>query len=169
MTWREPIKVLADVIQSEMGLDDGHVVLTNQKWPIPKDQGLFVVLGVVSSKVIGNNNYFQDDGAGGGSEVQQAVTSEMIQVDAMSFDSSARARKEEIIMALASQASLRAQSEQSIQIAWMPEGFANTSFLEETAMLNRFTMTLTVKSIRTKTKSAEFYDTFQNTEVTTND
>ena len=167
--WREPIKVLADVIKGEMGLEAGQVMLAFQSWEIPKDDGLYVAISVLSGKAIGNNNYLEDAGAGLANEIQQIAMTEMVQIDVMSFNSDARARKEEILMALASQRCLRAQADYSFQIAGMPQGFANASSLEETKYLNRYTTTLIIKSIKTKTKTAEFYDTFDTTEVHSNE
>jgi len=167
VAWREPVKVLADVLTAELELPAGHIVLTNQKWPIPKDQGLYIAIGTISSKVVGNNNYLRD-AVGGAEEVQQIVVDEMVQIDALSFNADARVRKEEILMALASQACLRAQAVYGFQIARIPQGFMNVGSLEETAQLNRFTTTIIIKSIRTKVKTADYYETFLEPEVTQN-
>ena len=171
--WREPIKVLADVIKDEMDLDEGHIMLAFQGWGIPQDDGLFVAISVLSGKPIGNNNYFDggDDTTDPPvlpTEVQQIAMSELVQIDVMSFNSDARSRKEEVLMALASLRCLRAQADYSFQIASIPQGFANASSLEETKYLNRYTTTLVVKSIKTKTKAAEFFDTYETTEVHSN-
>jgi hypothetical protein len=169
LSWREPIKVLADVIRDEMSLDAGHIMLSFQKWGIPQDDGLYVALSVLSGKPIGNNNFLEDAGTDAANEVQQVAMQELVQIDVMSFGESARARKEEILMALASQRCLRAQGDYGFQIARVPQGFANASSLEETKYLNRYTTTLIIKSIKTKVKAAEFYDTFATTEVHSNE
>jgi hypothetical protein len=167
VSWREPVKVLADVIQEELELDDAHIVLTNEKWPIPPDEGIYVAIGTMSVKVVGNNNFLRPI-VGDAEEVRQIVVDELVQIDVMSFNSDARIRKEEILMALASQVCLRAQAEYQFQIARVPTGFVNASSLEETKILNRFTTTIVIKSIRTKVKTAEYYDQFAETEVHSN-
>ncbi len=79
----------------------------------------------------------------------------------MSFDSTARTRKEEVYLALRS---LFAQAQMEInnmQVARMPSAFVDASSLEESKMLNRFTMTIAVTAMITKEKSvADPYTTF---------
>ena len=169
--WREPVKVIADVLKDELGLDDGHIMLGFQRWGIPTDPGLYVALTPISTKPIGVNNYVESAGPNpedGMTEVQQAVTEDLVQIDAMSFGDSARVRKEEILMALTSVRSLQAQAEHQFQIARIPTSFVNASVLEETANLQRFVATIIVKAIRTKTKAVEYFDTFTAPEVHAN-
>jgi len=174
--WREPIKVLADVIASEMGLDTGHIMLGFQSWGIPQDDGLYVALTTLSEKPVGNNNYFDGGDPDADppvvpAEIQEVVTSELIQIDVMSFDGSvlgARGRKNEVLMALASMASLTAQAQFNMRIHAIPTGFQNVSSLEETKFLNRFTVTLIVQSVQRKTKDAAYFDTFQTVQETFN-
>lgn len=159
---REPILVIADIIQSELGLVDDAVMLDYEKFNINPDPGLYVVLSYVSGKAIGNNNYGLLAADGTITEVQQAAMHQIIQIDAMSFDASARTRKEEIVMALRSIYSQQQQEENTMQIARIPSEFLNASSLEETKIMNRFTLSIAVFSIYTKTKAAPYYDKFQN-------
>ena len=171
--WREPIKVLADVIASEMGLDTGHIMLGFQSWGIPQDDGLYVALTTLSEKPVGNNNYFDggDDTAVppvAPTEVQQVVTQEMVQIDVMSFNNDARTRKEEVLMSLASMACQRAQATYNFKINRIPTAFVNASSLEETKYLQRFTVTLIIESIKEKVKAAEYFETIPDPEVHVN-
>jgi hypothetical protein len=156
---REPVLIIADLLQSELGLSDSAVMLSYEKINISTDPGLYIVLDYVSGKAIGNNNYFDSDAI---KEVQQVAMNHLIQIDLMSFDDSARTRKEEVIMALRSIAAQQAQDANAMQIARIPGEFINTASLENTKFLNRFTMTIVVKSIYTKTKTPQYYDTFSN-------
>ena len=166
MSFREPIKVLADVIQEEMSLADGQIMLAYEKWEIPKNPGMYVALNYVSSKPIGQRNYFDPTTS---IEEQSSTVHHVIQIDVMSFDSSARMRKEEIFMALTSMFSQQAQEENNLQIAMIPSDFVNTSSLEETKIMNRFTMTIAVTSTSRKVKKADYFDQFATPEVTYND
>lgn len=159
---REPVLVIGDIIQSELELADDQVMLDYEKLDILPDPGLFVAISYISGKAIGNNNYGELQADGTINEIQQAAMHHVIQIDLMSFDSSARTRKEEIIMALRSIYSQQQQELNTIQIARIPGEFINASSLEDTKILNRFTMTITVKSLYTKTKAAPYYDSFQN-------
>jgi hypothetical protein len=40
----EVAKVIADIIQTELGLADGYVMLKNEKWIMPNNQGLYVAV-----------------------------------------------------------------------------------------------------------------------------
>lgn len=167
---REPIKVIADILTSELGLDSDKIILEYQKFDIPPDPDLFIALTYISGKAIGNNNSAEDAGFDrennnlGMTEIQQVAMQHSIQIDLMSFDSSARTRKEEVIMALQSSFSQRLQDVNDMQIARIPSEFQNTSSLEETKILNRFTMTIIVKSVYTRTKDLggtyPYYDNF---------
>ena len=161
---REPVKVIADIIVHELELEPSQIVLNYEKFDIPPEPGLFVVLSYVSGKAIGNVNESESTPAGM-NEIQTVAMQHIIQIDLMSFDNTARTRKEEVIMALRSIYSQQTQEIYNMKIARIPEQFMNASSLEETKILNRFTMDLTIKSVYTKTKKADYYDSFKNVEV----
>ena len=156
----EAILVIADIIQNQLELEDEQVMLANQKIDISKLPDLYVDLQYVSAKAIGVSNITEptEDGM---NQIQQVVMHYLIQIDVMSYDAAARTRKEEIILALRSPYAEQAQGLNNMQIARIPESFVNASTLEATAMLNRFTMTVPVTALVTKTKVIEYYDTFQ--------
>ncbi len=163
---REPIKIIADILKHEMDLAVGQIMLDYEKIDILPDPGLYVALSYLGGKAIGNNNYFDPDTL---MEIQEVAMQELIQIDILSFDSSARKRKEEVIMALRSVYSQNAQDANLMQVARIPGDFQNASSLEETKILNRFTMTITVKAIYRKEKDVDYYDQFQNAEVSFNE
>lgn len=166
---REPIKVIRDILKSELSLQDSQIMLPNQKWDISLSPGLYVVLDYASAGVAVANNNYADNAMSGMSEVQEVVMHHLVQIDAMSMDESARTRKEEIIMALASNFSKQAQDANNLQIARIPFGFVNLSGLEETTMLNRYSMTIAVTSLYRKVKAlTSYYDTFTTAEETIN-
>ncbi len=159
---REPIKVVADILKHEMDLADGQIMLDYEKINILPDPGLYVAVSYLGGKAIGNNNYFDSDSV---KEIQEVAMQEIVQIDILSFDASARTRKEEVIMALRSVYSQNAQDANSMQIARIPGDFQNASSLEETKILNRFTMTITIKAIYRKEKDVEYYDKFSDANV----
>jgi hypothetical protein len=89
----------------------------------------------------------------------------LIQIDALSYDDSARTRKEEIIMALGSIYSRQQQAENNMQIARQTEPLMPVESLEATARLKRFTTVISVTALHSKIKTAAYYDTFQTPEV----
>lgn len=167
---REPIKVVADILNFELGLSSGQIMLSEENFTLPKTPGLFVALSYVSSRPIGTavTNVPAAEGVAGMTEVQEAAMDHTIQLDVMSFNDDARLRKEEIVMAFASNSSQRFQADNGVQIARHTAPFIDASTLEETQMLKRFITTIRVKALHRKTKSTDYYDQFQNAEVHSN-
>lgn len=151
------LTVICDIIHHELSLTSGNVMVYNQSIQAPTTKGLFVVVGYLGGKAIGNVNDVTDQSIGL-KETQSISMSEMIQLDVMSIDSSARLRKEEIIMAFHSDYAQKAMETNRIQIARIPMQFNDVSGVEGVAMLTRFVMTLNVLAVYTKNKVIEYYD-----------
>lgn len=163
MAYREPIKVIADILKSELSLSNGQILLQYQKNFIPQGTNLYISLAYISDKIISNANYFLHDTL---EEQQRVVSQYLIQIDALSFGSEARTRKEEIVAALKSIRSQQLQEKYNLQIARIPTSFVNTASLEETKFLDRHTITIAVTAIFVKTKElTEYYDQFREPEV----
>lgn len=159
--YREPGKIVADVLQSEMDLDEGQVMFTNQKYLIPTD-GIFICVSYIGpSKVISNVNEAIDDGGDGLTEVQSVTMAHLIQIDILGYGNDVRTRKEEIVMAMSSIYSQQLQEQYHMQIARQPGPLLDTSFLEETKMITRYTTTIITTSVNQKSKAvSELYTDF---------
>src|ERR1017187_2712910 len=97
----EPLKVIANIIQSEMQLADAQIAVTYQNYKVPSN-GLYVVVSYLGpSQQLSSKSYFR---AATNNEVQESVFCHHVHIELMSIwqDQSARARKEEISMALTS-------------------------------------------------------------------
>jgi hypothetical protein len=127
-------------------------------------KGLYIALQYVSGRAIGNNDYAKPNGASptaGMTETQQVAMLYQIQIDLMSFGPEARVRKEEVYMALRSIRAQTLMEKWNMKIARMPSAFQNAASLEETKMLNRFTMTIAVNALLTKTQPVgDYYNQF---------
>lgn len=162
---REPILVVADVIQQELGLKPNLVMLKYEKYNIPNVNGLFIALAYIgASTVIANVNEVVPS-ADGMLERQSVTMLYVIQIDAMSFNAEARLRKEEIPMALASVFAEQQMELHTMQFARKPSPLIDASSLEETKLLNRFTTTIAVTAMRQKEKAVGYFDTFKKPEV----
>ena len=168
----EPIKVIADIIQTEMGLASGQVVVEPQKNMIPKTSGIYIALQYLpGDKIIASSSTLAESATieGGMEEINEVTVRHIIQVDIMSFDTTARSRRLELPMALRSIYSEQQQTAQCLQIARIPGDLMNASSLEETARLNRFTMSIAVTALQRKPKaSLKYYDNFPIPEVHAN-
>ena len=169
---REPIKVVADILSTEMGLKDGQLMLINEQWTIPQTEGLYVALSYLGpGEIIGNNNFAVSDGDGpndGMTEIQQVTVLHRIQIDIMSFGPEARLRKEEIPMALDSIYAQQKMEQYQMGIMRSPTPFLDASSLEETKRLNRFVTSVGINALFSKSKAAPYFKTFQTPEVHTN-
>lgn len=161
MSTQEPANIVRRIIQSEMELAEGNVMFTNQKQFIPTDPLRVVVSYVGPSRVISNMNTWEDDGADGLIEVQSVNYLHLIQIDIMSFDNSSRQRKEEIAMALRSIFSEQQQETYGMSIARQPGIMSDTSFLEETKIITRYTTSIVVTSTFEKRKAIDSYTSFK--------
>lgn len=159
--YREPGKIVADILQSEMGLAEGQVMFTNQKYFIPTDGLLIVVSYVGPSKAIANVNEWIDDGFNGLNEIQSVTMAHLIQIDIMAYGNEPRVRKEEIAMALHSLFSQSQQEKFNMNIARQPGAFMDTSFLEATEIVTRYSTTIITTSLNVKQKAvSDIYTDF---------
>lgn len=164
----EPIKVVAMVLQREMGLEDGSIMLGLENFEIPKTTGLYVSLLYGPEQIIGNNNYNSIDIHGTYCEVQDVVVLHQVDIDVMSFDSSARMRKEEVLQALQSYEAQQLMEKYQMRIASTSGAFLPIRTMEETKQLNRFQVTISVNALHHKVKSTPFYDTLQTVDLVEN-
>lgn len=163
-TFREPALVICDIIQHELELKDKQVLVYNNRADLDTGQGLQVVVAYLSGRPIANHNEVTDVQAGM-LETQQVQVNELYQIDIMSADTSARRRKEEIVMALASVYAQQLQEKYQMSLARIPSSFVDVSDVEGAARMNRYSMTVAVNALYTKAKAAEYYDNIPSPEV----
>lgn len=159
---REVSKIVADVLQAEMGLDDAHCLLGNQKWDIPEDKQLFVVVFDQTPVPVGSTKYLDVDPLSKtlGSEVQQITVVHDVRVEIMSLDSGeARQRKEEVTLALNSIYADQLAEKYRIQIA-KPQAPVDASETEATARLQKFVTHVNVTALHQKVKDPPKGDYF---------
>jgi hypothetical protein len=160
---KEPIKVLAGILKQEMVLPDGQIMLGLENWEIPKNPGLYIALFYGPDTVVGQDNVFDPATT---SEVQTVAMMHEIAIEAMSFDSSARTRKQEIVQALNSVFAQQELEDNLMKISGLPDTFLPVPSLEETKWLNRFRISFHMNALYQKTKAVEYYNTFVQPMVT---
>lgn len=152
-----PIDYLRQIIVRELSLSDDRVMIANQKWQIPEDDALFLTLNYTSAAPISSR--VKQDPATGMIEEINLVTSEIITVSVMSRNLEAMRRKEDVAMSLVSTYSQQIQERYGFKIMRLSP-IQNLSFLEASAMLQRFDIVVNVRGAYSKTKSIEYYETF---------
>ena len=161
---REVSKIVADILQEEMGLDKDHSILGDQKWDIPKDKKLFVVIFDQAAPPTGAANFMDTDQESKtfGKEIQQSNVIHDIRVEIMSYDADARLRKEEVGLALASFFAQQLSGKYGIQIG-RAQSPINASDTEVTGRMLRYVIHLNITALHVKIKdlpSADFFDKF---------
>ena len=116
----------------------------DEKWIMPKDEGLFVTIEYRGGKCIANRNTFVNTSpTGTPQEVQDVNMFEDITVGIFSRDRSATLLKEQILMAIMSSYSEYVQNCASFKIARNAD-IQDLSALEGSAMLKRYDIDLKV-------------------------
>ena len=156
--YREPALIVQDLIQQSMGLTDAQVIFSNEKIFIPTIGPLVVVRYIGPSKIICSVDEFDSVN---NVEVQSLTMAHRLQIDIMSYDTTARLRKDEIAFAINSILSESQQELYNMYIAKFTGAFMDTSFLEETKRVYCFTTDLATISVNQKTQpTGDYYQDF---------
>jgi len=144
------------ILLEELCLDSDQIVIYNQKFIIPKTKGMKIYIEPKSPPIIISSRNFMD---ANNVENQNSNWLEEISIGIYSRDLEALQRKEEVAMALHSIYSQQVQEKNSFKI------FKNVRLIpineiEGAARLYRFDIECRVQAWYTKTKVAEFFDSF---------
>ena len=132
----------------------------NQKINLPRDQKLYIAVGVLNAKAFGNTN--TKDPSGVGLVEEQVVNMQnILSVDIMSRSTDAFFRKEEVLMALNSQYSQNQQTANSFYIAKISSSFVNLSDQDGAAIPYRFNISVSMQYALKKSKPVSYYDTIE--------
>lgn len=165
---REPIKCVMDVLKEFMSLDDEHCYLYNNKWIIPPDKELFIVLGIININPVGNTLKYKRE-----NDKLLAVTTTNVKgvysLNIFSYDTSARTRQAEVIAALHSDIAIRSQERHSYTISANTLSFRDISDLEASKRLNRYVATFSIMYGETFIKEAPYWDSLGGFKTFIND
>lgn len=158
-------KVLCELIQSQLELPEGSVMIYNQKWNIPSTPGVFVSLGFEWSKVFGTtiqvgDGERQPDGTTGLVETTSCNVQERWTATIFSRSPEARLRCHEIALALNSTEAQQLQEQYSFKIANVPEGPIDISREEGTAIIYAFQVRFSTLRAYEKTRVIDYFDKF---------
>jgi len=162
---QEPIKVVASIIQTELGLSDGQVMLSYQNYPIPETVGLYVSLAYGTETVIGSTNYNSTDLQGNYLEVQAVSMMHGVDIEVMSFDDSARLQKEQVVMALSSVNAQNVLAKNNMRLASTPTSFITIGDEQPAKQLNRYHFTVQIYALHEQTLSSSYFDSLQKVDL----
>lgn len=165
----EPIKVVAGVLQSELGLKPDQVMLYNQKFDIPPDDRLYVTLSLLGSRTFGASTRYENNPISDElQETQRVNQQQMLSITLMSRSSEARVNNWRVPAALVSTYSQQQQEANSIKIGQVPTSMNDVSDVEGTARLNKYSLTFLVLAAYSYVKPTQFFDSFGGPEIITN-
>lgn len=155
-----PLFLLAEIIQTQLGLDNNHIYFWNQKLNEPKDSGLYVVISVSSSRVVGSVNRHAS-GTNGLNSEQFVNIIDTVEIDILSRSAAARDQKSNVLLALASDYSQQQQLANGFFIAKLPAGgrFVNLSSLDGALIPYRFRISINMQYAYSAVTSAAYFDT----------
>lgn len=157
-----PIGLMCEIIQKFMGLSNGRIYLWNQKIMEPTDEGIYIAVGVVNSKILANTKAY--DPSANLMALQSVNVVMLCSIDIISRGLSAMIRKEEVLMALNSDYSQRQQERMGFKIGIVPVGgqFTNLSNIDGAAIPYRFNIAVNVHYSSKKTSETWYFDTFDS-------
>lgn len=161
----EPIKVICDILAKELTLEEDQVWIYNQKWNIPSDTRVYYVVSYVGQRVIANvrKEYVEGDDL---KEYQSVHSLANMTLNIFSRGSEVREAKDLALMALNSTYSQQMQEAQGFQIARNSFQVTNTSDIEGTAELYRYSISFNITYKSETTKTIGYYDTFTKEVIT---
>lgn len=160
------LSLVADVIKTSMGLANDQVYLYDQKYDIPKDQRLYVAVGVNSLKPFGNRPSY----VGGSSAVTAVQTVNItgdITIHVLSRSTQALYRKEQVLLALSSPYAESQMELNSFYVAPVTTSIIDVSEIDGAAIPYHFLFTTKLQYFSRLDTTPGYFDTFSPVAVTT--
>ena len=161
---RKPIGLVCDIIQTKMNLSSGRVYIYNNKINEPTDNGIFISVGVLNSKIVGNTSYIDSTMV----ENQSVTIFDTLEINLISRDQSAMWRQGDLIMALGSNYSQQQQEINNFKIGRIPTSFVNISGIDGAAIPYRYNLNISMQYMTMNINNVGYYDTFTTPTVTIN-
>jgi len=165
---RDILNDLADLFAKEMGLQD-RVFLYNQRWNIPKEEGLFMEIALVGTKPYGANTRRYSRDRVEGSVTYQELVEEIsvpylstVTLTLFSKDESARHRQIEVVQVLNSTPAQQMMELKQCRFSTLPMSFVDVSETEGSGRLNKYAYTFTLFQSQSRERIVEFWNKFEN-------
>ena len=159
---KEPIKILSDIVQTKLALPSGRVILYDQNFKLPEDDGLFVIVQYVSTDPYSITTRPIAAPVETREMEEEIVmrTRETYTINIVSRDDTARIRKEEVLMAFSSAYASEQQELYEFSIARISNSFVDISEVEGSSKIRRFAINVVVLAWYLQQNSVDFYDDF---------
>ncbi len=168
---KEILKVLVAILRSEMDLAADQVVIYNQRWLVPSDFRLYVSINLTGSRPYGVNRGYKARRVVNTPTESRCVLDEELSINSQDIvtinaysstakdgSCAARARRNEVVMALNSTFAEQQQERYGFSIGRVPLSYVDVSEGEGTEMLTRYALTYNVLYAQSASKPVEFID-----------
>ena len=156
----EPDLVLCDILQTELGLPNGRVVVYSENFKAPNDQDIYIVVRKNPARVIGVSRTFDPTTD---EEVKSVALNETYDVEISSKNRTAQERYFEILMALTSVYSQQQQEEHQFRIFRTRE-IQDLTLIEGASSLRRYLIPVIIDRVETKRTAIVPYEAFPEPE-----
>jgi len=129
----QALKTTCRLIQDYMNLDNNHIYLYNNKWVIPKDGKLCVVVGTSQE-----TPFFTSTTVQGTTEENTTLSSCNLNINVFSRNREALYRKNEILMALNTSKAINSYVALGFYIPRLPTTFTQIDEVDGTGILTRY-------------------------------
>jgi hypothetical protein len=140
---KEQLQAIVIILRDYLAIDDEHCYIYNQKWIIPKDGKLCVVIGLNNSRTTAvNKKYKKDD-----DKFIEQITLRQIQnisINIFSYNFEALDRKEEVIIALKTDKATNTFNNLGFNIVDIPNNFININETDGEKILYRYVINFDV-------------------------
>lgn len=127
---------------------------------IGKTDKLQICIQSINSRILSNNNSYKEiDNEF--FEIQEIILNDTIQIDVFSSSDEAKNRWGEVVSALHSLYCQYMQEKHHFRVFQIPNNVKNTSSVEGSARLYRWTITIQVNHKKQYIKNADYYDKFK--------
>lgn len=165
----ELIQAIGKILRTEMALRENQTVIQNQAFRRPKDNRLYLAIGLIGGRTFAAKTQYVNDPVNGElTQVQGINRQELLSIRAYSKDEEALRRNWEIPVALNSITAQQSQEEFSYKIGNIPLSMVDISSGDGARRLYEYSLTVAVLVAYRKTASAQFFDSFQSPEVHSN-
>lgn len=154
---REPILIIADILEDSLGLAANRVFIYEENIDLPKDKNLYIAIQHINTQPYSVTNKQTPTETGFQEEINLLTREEYI-INVVSRNDEARTRKEEVVLALNSFKSLQQQEKYQFNIAKITSSFINVSELEGAGILKRYAIKIVILAHKTKTNDIDYYD-----------
>lgn len=158
-----PLGLFCDIISTELGLSPGQVVIWDQKWTVPNDAQMYVVVSILSERFFGAGNRFDANG----NSVISANVNATLSINIQSRSLEALRRREEIPLALVSNYAESQQEANSFKIGKVPGSFVNLNLEDGPAIPYQFNIAVQMQYFVKKVVAVPYFDDFADPTVLT--